>query len=280
MISLQELTFSYRKQEHLFTDLKLNLAAGGICGLLGKNGAGKTSLLKLLAGLLFAQGGQCHVFGQDPGRREPNIMADIYFIGEEFYMPTLTIDSYEQLYAPFYPKFDHDQFRKHIKEFELSHSKLLTEFSYGQKKKFLISFGLACNSRLLLLDEPTNGFDIPSKSQFRQLIASCVSDDRLFIISTHQVHDIENLIDSIIVLDQGKIIFNTSISTLAERLSFEHQHTQPAIDECIHFEQHLGGYTVLKVNKNGDESHVDLEVLFNALLNNQDKLQQLIMGGL
>lgn len=274
MITLKELNFSYQSQESLFSNLELKLEAGGICGLLGKNGAGKTSMLKLLAGLLFPQSGTCQVFESEPGNRQPKVLADICYIGEEFYLPAITITSYEKLYAQFYPRFDHEQFKQHIKEFGLNQDKILTELSYGQKKKFLISFGLATQCRLLLLDEPTNGFDIPSKSQFRQLIAKHVSDDRLFIISTHQVHDVENLIDSIVVLDQGKIAFNTTMAELSEKLKFSHENIEPAVDECIYFEKRLGGYTVLTVNKTGDESHVDLEVLFNALLANQDQLQK------
>ena len=207
MIEIKNLSFGYRK-EKLFSGLDLQLKPGNIHGLLGKNGVGKTTLLKLIAGLRYPQDGECLVWNYVPRRRLPGMLEDLYFIPEEFFVPTLTIKSYEKIYAPLYPRFDGVALAEYEKEFDLDVDKKLTEFSYGQKKKFLLAFGLASNCRLFLLDEPTNGLDIPSKSQFRRVLASALADDRIIIISTHQVRDMENLIDDIIILEDGKIVFN------------------------------------------------------------------------
>ena len=211
MLEINKICFGYEGVRGLFKDLDLQLKAGSIYGLLGKNGAGKTTLLKLIAGMLFPDGGNCNVLGFTPQHRLPQFLQEIYFIPEEFYVPPISADIYVNLYAPFYSNFDHKIFQDAINEFGLSTDKELTTLSYGQKKKFLVVFGLATNCKFLLLDEPTNGLDIPSKSQFRKLLATMLTKDKAFIIATHQVRDLETLIDTVVILDEGKIIFNQSI---------------------------------------------------------------------
>src|SRR3989338_7979732 len=229
MIEMNNLSFGYAKNNNLFKNIELDLKKGGICGLLGKNGAGKTTLLNMIAGLVFPKSGDCRVMGQVPKQRHPNFLSDLYFLSEDLFVPALTIEKYVTFYAPFYPRFDQKLFQNCLKEFALPQQALLTKLSYGQKKKFLISFGLAANCRLFILDEPTNGLDIPSKAQFRKLLASSISDEKLFIISTHQVHDVENLVDSIVLIDEGKIIFQHNLIEVAEALAFIQQSTHPEV---------------------------------------------------
>lgn len=272
MLKLEHLSFSY-VYKPLFSDLNLNVEQGGVCGLLGKNGSGKTTLLKLIAGLAFADQGQSQVMGYDPSQRSPAFLENIYFLPEEMYLPRLTAMQYIQCYAIFYPAFDHDFFKQALQEFDLPCDKLLTNLSYGQKKKFLLSFGLAANTQLLILDEPTNGLDIPSKAQFRKLVASTISKERLFIISTHQVHDVENIIDSVVVLDEGKIIFNQTIMEMSKQLAFV---IEPIIPEqAFYYEKRLGGYAAVIRNISGADAQIDLELFFNAVLTQKTQLQQL-----
>jgi ABC-2 type transport system ATP-binding protein len=190
MITLEQLTFGYYSEKKLFHNLNLEFKTGNIYGLLGKNGAGKTTLLKLICGLLFPQQGSCTVKGFPAQGRNPEFLNDIFLITEEFYLPAITIRTYQQIYAPFYPGFNQERFRENLKEFELNPQALLTTLSYGQKKKFLLAFGLATDCACFILDEPTNGLDIPSKRQFRRLLAASLDPDRMFIISTHQVRDL------------------------------------------------------------------------------------------
>ena len=279
MLTIKNLNFSYAKQEGLFSDLSLELSAGNIYGLLGKNGTGKTTLLRLVCGLLFPHEGRCEIFGYRPQDRCTAFLSRVYFIPEEFYMPALTSSEYMKLYAPFYRKFDLEFFQHCLKEFELPHAKRLSTLSYGQKKKFLIAFGMATHCDLLVLDEPTNGLDIPSKSQFRKLLAAAITDDKTFIISTHQVRDVENLIDSVVVLDQGKIIFDHSMSGVAQHLSFEIQSSPPQPSDVFFSEKTLNGYRVVKTNRVGDESQVDLEMLFNAIISDAKGINKLFEGG-
>ncbi|HQF49000.1 MAG TPA: ABC transporter ATP-binding protein, partial [Flavobacterium alvei] len=206
MITIQNLTFKYKKQDALFTDLSFEQQNGNIVGLLGKNGAGKSTLLQLISGLLKPQKGELSINGYKPFDRNPNFLADIYMVSEEFSFPSINIEVYIKATAPLYPKFDYGKMNNILKEFELDAKKNLNKLSHGQRKKFLIAFALATNCSLLILDEPTNGLDIPSKSLFRKILVSSVSDEQLVLISTHQVKDIETIIDKIVVLDEGKIV--------------------------------------------------------------------------
>jgi ABC-2 type transport system ATP-binding protein len=271
MLEINKLTFGYKHSERLFNNLNLSLKAGGVCGLLGKNGSGKTTLLKIIAGLIFPTTGTCQILGYAPKERHPDFLKDIYFLPEDLSLPAVTIDTYLKLYAGFYAKFDHRSFNQSLKEFDIAHNKLLTQFSYGQKKKFLIAFGLATNCKLLILDEPTNGLDIPSKVQFRKVLSSYITEEKLIIISTHQVHDIENIIDSIIILNEGKTTISEKIFNIMQKLAFLISTEEPTID--IYHEKRLGGYIAVMPNIHDQETEVDLEVLFNAVLSNPQKIQ-------
>lgn len=276
MIQITNLTFGYKKKPLLFNGLNLNLEAGNIYGLLGRNGAGKTTLLKIIAGARFPQAGSCVVFGENPVKRHPILLSEIFFIPEDFSVPRMRMDIYVSLYAPFYPRFDRAAFDSHIREFELSGKEDLASLSYGQKKKFLVAFGLATNCRLLILDEPTNGLDIPSKSQFRKIVAGSISDDKSFIISTHQVRDLETLIDPIVILDNGRIIFNHAMAAVSQRLSVSLYKDEPDPEKVIHSEKVLGGWTALEANAGHSESMIDMELLFNAVIGNREKMARIL----
>ncbi|MCL5261158.1 MAG: ABC transporter ATP-binding protein [Gammaproteobacteria bacterium] len=275
MIEIKDLMFRYKADEKLFQDLNLSLSSGTISGLLGKNGAGKTTLLRLIAGLLFPKEGSCQVNKFNPKKRLPDFLRDIYFIPEEFYVPAISIKLYVNLYSVFYPNFDHQALSEILTEFELETTKKLTTLSYGQKKKFIVAFALATNCRLLLLDEPTNGLDIPSKSQFRKLIASGLTADKTVIISTHQARDLQNILDSIIILDTGKVVFNRHVEEISAKLSFSILPSQPEAADVIYKEKTLGGYAVVEKNVHNIESEVDLELLFNAVINSQEQIQKI-----
>ncbi len=278
MIEIKGMAFGYKRQK-LFDGLDLSLEPGNIYGLLGKNGAGKTTLLKLICGLRFPQAGECRVLGYLPQNRPAGLLEDICLISEDLYVPPVTPAFFERLYAPFYPRFDHGVFVEHLREFELDGSKKLTELSFGQKKKFLLAFGLASRTRLLLLDEPTNGLDIPSKSQFRKALARSTTGDQLVLISTHQVRDMENLIDPIIILDEGKVIFQESLEEAARRLSVTMEREQPGDAGVIFSDKTLGGYVVVRENTAGAENRVDLETLFNTVIASRDRVQAIFGGG-
>ena len=275
MIDIQKLNFSYsRKQQPLFRDLDCQLHAGSIAGLLGKNGAGKTTLLKILIGLLFPTDGHIRVNDHLPGKRQPSFLENLFFVSEEFYLPGTSINGYVRANAGFYPGFDNDLLQKLLSDFELPETKSLQKLSYGQKKKFLISFALSTKCKLLVLDEPTNGLDIPSKAVFRKVLAGSLSEEQLVIISTHQVKDVENLIDRILMLENGQFVMQKDLYEIASRLNFTNSATGKG-SEVLYSEMVPGGYKIITPQVNGDSS-VDLELLFNAITQGNQKLMDYV----
>jgi ABC-2 type transport system ATP-binding protein len=275
MIKIENLSFSYSKQQVLFDQLNLMLPAGNIYGLLGKNGAGKSTLLKIITGLLFPNKGNLNVVGFTPKNRYPEFLSEIYLVTEEFYVPPVSMKRYVKLYSPFYPRFNHNLFNKFINEFNLPKEQKLTEMSFGQRKNFLLSFGLATECKLLILDEPTNGLDIPSKSLFRKIVANAINEDRSFIISTHQVRDMENLIDPIIILDEGEIVLHEDYEQISKKLVITKDSELPDSQSVVYSEPTLGGYTIVKENEGEDETIMNLETLFNAVISNKSKIYEI-----
>ncbi|HJR99856.1 MAG TPA: ABC transporter ATP-binding protein, partial [Flavobacterium sp.] len=251
----------------LFTDLSFEQHNGSIVGLLGKNGAGKSTFLKLISGLLKPQTGILNINGFKPFDRFPDFLADIYMVSEEFSFPSITIGLYIKATAPLYPKFDYEKMNRILQEFELESKKSLNGLSHGQRKKFLIAFALSTNCSLLILDEPTNGLDIPSKSLFRKILVSSVSDEQLVLISTHQVKDIETIIDTIVVLDEGKMVYNETVFDISKQWQFKTVTSLSGIENPIYQEKCLGGYRIITSANDLEETEIDIELLFNAIIN-------------
>lgn len=269
MLQIKNLDFSYRKGRKLFNGLDLQLEKGNIYGLLGKNGAGKSTLLKVMTGLLYAQHGSAELYGIALDKRLPETLKEIFFLPEEVYLPDFTTSQYINLHSVFYDKFSRSQMDGMMREFEVNPDDRLKHMSHGQKKKFIIAFGLATNCSLILMDEPTNGLDIPSKSKFRKVVASMIDDNRSIMISTHQVRDLENLIDPVIIIEQGKIIFNQTIEEISNSLIFHKTGRDEFLPEqLLYSEEMFGGSSVVAANTTGEPSQVDFEQLFNAVLSN------------
>lgn len=272
MIKIQDLHFAYRKKK-VFTGLSLSLAPGHIYGLLGKNGTGKSTLLRNIAGLLFPDEGEVTVLNYKPSDRSPQFLQELFIVSEEFYLPNLSIEKFLACNVPFYPKFNMEQFQTYLKEFDIPLDNKLQQMSYGQKKKVLISFGLACNTSLLLMDEPTNGLDIMSKSQFRKVIAGAVDENKCIIISTHQVKDMESLIDRITIIDEGRILFDQTIDNISAKLSFKISFDSVEVRRALYREESLKGSAIITPNEDDEEGKLDLEMLYKAVVTNGDAIR-------
>jgi ABC-2 type transport system ATP-binding protein len=278
MIELNAVGFRYeRAGKPLFQDLNLQLGAGTICGLLGANGAGKSTLLRLLAGLSFPQQGSCRVLGFAPAERLPSFLADIFLLPEEIFVPSLTPVEYAQRYGGFYPRFDRSTLNQLLNDFALPADRKLSAYSHGQKKKFLLAFGIATNARLLIMDEPTNGLDIPGKAHFRRALINHFTPDRSFLISTHQVHDLQGLIDSVMVVAEGSLLLHAALDTLSARLQVELEERRP--EDALYVEETLEGYRVIRENTSGVEADLDLELLFGLATTANARLSQLLSRG-
>ncbi len=263
MIHIENLQFSYSKKKEVFKSLNLDIETGGITGILGANGVGKTTLLKLMTGQMFQQGGSINVLGEKPQDRLPRFLENVYYVPDEIFFPPMKGDRFVKLYSQFYPKFDKECFDRLAEEFEVSTSDKLNKMSLGQKKKFIISFALATKCQLLVFDEPTNGMDIPAKNVFRKVTASLLNDNQLMLISTHQVADIKNLIDRIVLIDKGEVKLNDTTWNISQKYAFV---TTDTDEGAIYAEEAPGGYRAV-VQANGQQTEIDLELLFNARKN-------------
>ncbi|PSR52529.1 ABC transporter ATP-binding protein [Adhaeribacter arboris] len=275
MIRINSLSFGYSRKSLLFENLNLTLAEGHIYGLLGKNGAGKSTLLKNMVGLAFPHSGTCQVDSHSAVDRLPSVLEELYFIPEEIYVPTLTADQFLRYTAGFYPKFNQTQFYHYLQELDVPREAILDKLSFGQQKKFMVAFGLASNTRYLIMDEPTNGLDIPSKVQFRKIMASALTEDRCMIISTHQVRDLDSLIDTVVILHNREIVVNQELDKISEQLLFTHAANSSG-SEVLYAEDSVRGKQVILPNTGTHYSKVDMELLFNAIISGNQQIIKLL----
>jgi ABC-2 type transport system ATP-binding protein len=275
-IHLKNVDFRYRKRVPLLSDINLKIQPGHIHGLIGKNGEGKSALLKLIAGLLFAREGSVDVLGFDPRRRSPEFLREVYFLSEEAPNFTLNISDFERVYAPFYPNFSQNAFDSNLIAFDIhSRNRKISRLSHGGRKKVMIAFALAARTKILLMDEPTNGLDIPSKGRFRRMVASALDDDRCILLATHQVRDLENLIDNIIIMDKHQIVLNESVDTITDRLIFRLPGHNKRHGNVLYSEDTFRGIFQVCENARHDDSNLDIELLFKAIQANKQPIQQL-----
>lgn len=249
------------------------MEAGKVIGLLGKNGTGKSTLLYLMSGLLRPQSGSVWMKERDVQKRLPVTLEDMYLVPEEFTLPNLSLKQFVKVNAPFYPRFSQELLRTCLADFDLNEDIHLGELSMGQKKKAYMCFALAANTSLLLMDEPTNGLDIPSKSQFRKVIASGMTEEKSVVVSTHQVRDIDRLLDQVVVIDGNEVLLNRSVVDITEKLLFAEQGMNEPTDDALFVQPSVHGNSVICPNLAGEESPLNLELLFNALLTEREKIQ-------
>lgn len=278
MIQVEHLDFWYKKSRPIFRDLNLQLQAGHIYGLLGKNGSGKSTLLKNIAGLVNPISGKCLVNGIPSIKRSVSFLETLFFLPEEIYVPHLTPTQFLRHTASFYPRFSMQDYFSHLRMLNVDSTIIMSTMSFGQQKKVMIAFGLATNTSLLILDEPTNGLDIPSKVQFRKLIASGLDEERCVIISTHQVRDLTSLIDTILILDNQRILVNQVVDELTDKLLFGVYNDTSGLEVLYQEESMRGQHAILR-NKSGKYSKVDLELFFNAVTSGSEVLSKLLEEG-
>lgn len=273
MITLKELSFSYSRKKEVLDRINLEVGSGHICGLLGKNGEGKTTLLNLLSGQIFPDQGSCLVLEEIPSERNARFLQQIFLLPEEISMPEVTAIEYIKMYAPFYPTFRDDICKACVESFEINLSDRLSKMSQGQRKKVAITLALAAHTPLLLMDEPTNGLDIPSKATFRRLVASLIDDNQTVIISTHQVRDLESLIDTVLILDQRQILLNKTLNEIGDKLYFG-----PLLPEekALYSESTPQGTIGVTARDGKEETAVSLELLFNAAITYPKEIQRIM----
>ena len=275
MITVKQLSFGYTRRRNIFDSLSLELPKGSIVGLLGRNGEGKTTLLKLLYGQLLRRQGELKVLDSDPKHRAVSFLQQVYLLPEEFQVPPISIRSFFDISAPFYPNYDEAVAKELIDTFGLQWDMNLKKISQGQKKKALIAFALSLRVPLLLLDEPTNGLDIPSKGEFRRAVARYTSDEQTILISTHQVRDLEQLIDRVLIMERGTIFCNATVADITERLSFR-LITPELANKALYSEPSAVGTVGILPSDGSEESesNYSMELFFNAVISERDRILQ------
>ena len=272
MIEISNLSFSYGAKRVL-ENISLKVSEGNIYGLLGENGVGKTTLLTLLSGLKKPEAGTITVDGRNPFDREPSLLADQFYLPDEVIPVHASALDFAKEHGVFWPRFDLEKFRTILSEFEVEPQQRMDAMSAGQLKKAWISFALACNVKNYSLDEPTNGLDIPSKAQFRKAVTKYTSEESALIISTHQVRDLENIIDPIIILDNRAVLVNASVQAITDKLFFDYgTELNPG---ALYLEQTPGGCIQVYPNTSGEESKVNVEAFFNAVHAHKDLVRSM-----
>lgn len=273
MIDIKNFSFSYTKTQ-VFDNINLQFQKGAIYGLLGENGVGKTTLLKAISGLLKPTAGSCTVDEQVSFDRQPEFLQNIFLLPDEVPLPdSATPEKFFNDLAPFYPKQSGEMLQHLAGELKVDISRKFKEMSFGQQKKSLLACAMALNTDYLLLDEPTNGLDIPSKADFRRILSEKVGEEQTIIISTHQVKDVENLIDPIIIISNNSVLLDASVEKITDKLYFEYGGQQRP--DALYSEMMPGGYLNVLVNNGMGESQINIEGLFNAVLRNSVMIKNL-----
>lgn len=272
MIKIENISYGYNPKSPIFNNISLNIGTG-IYGLLGENGVGKTTLIHLICGLLFPQNGICTIGGENTARRRPELLSRYFFLPEELQMPAESIRQFAAKHSAFYPHFNRKDFEQNLEELHIDGKQKLSAISYGQQKKAMLAYAFALHTPLTILDEPTNGLDITSRQALKRIISRSVDDDSTLLISTHQAHDFENLLDHLIILREGEILLNRSLDEISERLLFARTASLP--EESIYSEQELQGYYSVLPNEEGEENTTDIELLYKAMLHDPEKIKEL-----
>lgn len=276
MLEVQDITFAYRRNSYVLRDFSCHIDAGGVYGLLGRNGSGKSTLLYLIAGLLTPGHGQVLFDGENTRRRLPSTLSEMFIVPEEFSLPSIRLRDYVSLYGPLYPRFSREDMERYLELFDMPADLDLGALSMGQKKKVFMSFALACNTRLLLMDEPSNGLDIPGKSMFRRAVSAAASPDRAIIISTHQVRDIDRILDHILILDRNRIALDATVDAILSKLDFGMTNDQQEVAEALYSMPSIGGTAIVTCNpSNEPQTEINLETLFGYVLERPDDIARL-----
>lgn len=272
MITIENTSYGYKSNPFIFNNISLEIG-NGIYGLLGENSAGKTTLMHLICGLLFPKNGKCSIDGRNTVERQPGALNRYFFLPEEMQMPTESIVSFAAHHSVFYPHFNQEEFELNLEELKIDRKQKLSSVSYGQQKKAMLVYAFALHTPYILLDEPTNGLDITSRQALKRIISRSMDDESTLLISTHQAHDFENLLDHLVILGKGEILLNRSLDEISNRLLFARTDILPA--ESIYSEQDLAGHFSILPNEDGEENTPDIELLYKAVLQQPEKIKSM-----
>ena len=213
LVEISGLTMSYGPVRAL-DGLDMTLHSGRIVGLLGENGCGKTTLLKILAGVLSGYSGDVRIAGHAPG---PESKALVSFLPDTSFLPDSARVSYcLELYNDFFADFQLEKARDLIGFFGLSETSRLKQMSKGMREKVQIALAMSRDARVFLLDEPISGVDPAARELILDGILRNLDHDSLLLISTHLVHDLEPVLDGAVMMRHGRVLLQGNADDLRE----------------------------------------------------------------
>ncbi|MDY2928072.1 ABC transporter ATP-binding protein [Anaerococcus sp.] len=218
IITIDNLTKKY-KDTLAIDDLSLEIEKGKVVGLLGPNGSGKSTLLKLIVGLLRKDSGKILIDGKSPGIETKSMISylpDSYYLYEK-----LTVRETIDMYGDFYKDFDKNQSDKLLDYLSIPRDKMTKDLSKGLRERLLISLNLSRDADIFIMDEPVDGVDPVAKQAVIDMIIEKMEKGKTFIITTHQIGDLENLFEDIIFLDKGKVLMHKDAIAIREENKME-----------------------------------------------------------
>ncbi len=196
-------------------NVNIQLQPGRVVGLLGPNGSGKTTLIKLANGLLTPSEGQVLIYGQRPG---PTTKALVSYLPDKLHLPEwMSAEQLINMYADFYADFDRKKAGEMLARLDLSSRKKLSQMSKGTKEKVQLILTMSRKAKLYLLDEPIGGVDPATRDYILDTIIRNYDPDAVVMISTHLISDVENVLDEVIFVNQGKILLQSGVDEIREK---------------------------------------------------------------
>ena len=202
-------------KKQVLKDINLKIPRGKIIGLLGKNGMGKTTLIKLINDLLTPTSGEILVNGKNIGIESKRIIS---YLPERTYLDkSMTIKQTLEYFTDFYDNFDIEKAKRLIKDLDLEIDTKISKMSKGMQEKLQLILVMSRNAELYILDEPLGGVDPATRDYILDTILNNFNEDASVIISTHLISDIERILDEVIFIDKGKIILSSNADKLREK---------------------------------------------------------------
>lgn len=214
LVEIHNLTKSYDKRKEALHDLTLTLPRGRIVGLLGPNGSGKTTLIKPLNGLLVPDGGEILIDGEKPG---PSTKAKVSYLPERTYLKNgATIRELLSYFQDFYEDFRTDRAREMLAALRIEENARIRALSKGTREKVQLILVMSRDASLYILDEPIAGVDPAARDYILRTIITNYSENATVLISTHLITDIENILDEVIFMKEGRLLLQTSVEEIRE----------------------------------------------------------------
>lgn len=215
-IEVKNLNFSHKNLK--LSDVNFEVRKGYVTGFIGANGAGKTTIIRIIMGLLKEQSGDLKILGEYLSENPVDIKNKIGFVYSELYMyEKWNIKTIEKVISKYYKQWDHEIFEGYIKEFKLPYKQKIKQFSTGMKMKLSLAIALSHHAELYILDEPTAGLDPVVRNEVLEILQrELIDEEKTIFFSTHIISDLEKIADYIVYLKNGSIVINESVEDLTD----------------------------------------------------------------